>query len=163
MEIRAAQKQDLAQMLDIYNAEVMDGVATLDLTPWDMDQWREWFAQHRAQGRPVLAAAEGQRVLGYASLSEFRSKEAYRSTAELSVYVARSARGQGVASALMAEILDHARRDEGLHNVVSVITGGNEASVRLHEKFRFAYCGTVPQVGEKFGRYLDVVYYSLIV
>ena len=61
------------------------------------------------------------------------------------------------------EILQKAREDARTHNVVSVITAGNEASIRLHERFGFTFCGTVPEVGAKFGRLLDIDHYSLIV
>ena len=69
-------------------------------------------------------------------------------------------RGRGVATALMEAILAEARRDPGTHTVVSVITDGNEASRRLHEKFGFTYCGAIREVGMKFGRYLDILNFS---
>lgn len=163
MIIRRAEESDLQELLDIYNYEVKNGVATLDLQPKDLAQWREWFDGHKSAHHPLLVAEREGRVAGYASLSSYREKEAYRSTAELSVYVAPDARGCGVATALMEAILKEARRDESLHTVVSVITSGNEASCRLHEKFGFEFCGTIREVGMKFGRYLDIDNYRLSV
>ncbi|MDD7509904.1 MAG: GNAT family N-acetyltransferase, partial [Oscillibacter sp.] len=69
--------------------------------------------------------------------------------------------GRGIASALMEAVLRLAREDAGTHTVVSVIAGGNAASVRLHEKFGFTCSGTLHEVGLKFGRYLDIVNYEL--
>ena len=99
---------------------------------------------------------------GYASLSEYRIKEAYRSTAELSVYVGQEFRRQGVASALISEVLRTARERGTLHSVVSVITAGNDASECLHSKFGFMACGTLHQVGFKHGKYQDIDNFELI-
>lgn len=164
MYIRIAEEKDLPALLDIYNDEVLHGISTLDLNPRTMAEWREWFAHHNVDNHPLLTAeTENGKVAGYASLSEYRDKEAYRSSVELSIYVARSCRGKGVASVLMETILDMARADDRTHLVVSVITDGNEASQRLHDKFGFTFCGIVPEVGMKFGRYQNIRNYALLV
>ena len=108
-------------------------------------------------------AEQAGRVAGYACLSPYRSKEAYRSTVELSIYIGPDFRRQGVATALMEAILREARQDPETHTVVSVITDGNEASRKLHEKFGFTYCGAIREVGMKFGAYQDILNFSLIV
>lgn len=162
--IRIAEEKDLPALLDIYNDEVLHGISTLDLTPRTMAEWREWFAHHNVDNHPLLTAElENGKVAGYASLSDYREKEAYRSSAELSIYVARDCRGKGVASVLMETILDMARADDRTHLVVSVITDGNEASERLHDKFGFTFCGIVPEVGMKFDRYQNIRNYALLV
>lgn len=161
MQIRTAEAGDLEALLAIYNYEVEHGVATLDLHPKTLAQRREWLLCHNVGHHPLIVAEADGRVAGYASLSPYREKEAYSSTVELSVYVHPECRGQGVATALMERILDMAQKDDALHLVVSVITAGNAASVRLHEKFGFAYCGSLHQVGRKFGRYLDIENYEL--
>ena len=68
-----------------------------------------------------------------------------------------------MASKLMAHILEHAKKTETLHTVVSVITAGNAASTALHERFGFTYCGLTPQVGFKHGKYQDTETYALLV
>ncbi len=175
IRIRKAQRRDLEALLAIYNHEVLFGVATLDLTPKTLDEWEEWFRAHTGEDHPIYTAeAAGEaagkaeaggisagEIAGYASLSPYREKEAYRSTVELSVYVAPAWRRRGVASALMEEILRAARENARLHTVVSVITSGNAASARLHEKFGFTFCGTIREVGMKFGSYQDIDNYSL--
>ena len=122
-----------------------------------------WYTSHNVGNHPLLVAEEGEEVLGYASLSPYRDFDAYLQTVELSVYIAPAHRGRGVASALMDAILRLARENADTHTVVSVIAGGNAASVRLHEKFGFTYSGTLHEVGLKFGRYLDIVNYELCV
>ena len=163
MEIRVARREDLQQLLDIYNYEVVHGVATLDLQPKSLEEWGQWFDAHNIKNHPLLVAEQAGRVAGYASLSPYRSKEAYRSTVELSIYIGPDFRRQGVATALMEAILREARQDPETHTVVSVITDGNEASRKLHEKFGFTYCGAIREVGMKFGAYQDILNFSLII
>ena len=147
--------------MPIYNYEVEYGVATLDLNLKKMDEWEQWFYAHNVENHPLIIAELDGEAAGYASLSSYREKEAYRSTVELSVYVSPDHRRNGVATALMQEILDIARADETIHLVVSVITAGNEASIKLHGKYGFTYCGTIHEVGTKFGRLLDIENYEL--
>ncbi len=163
MVIREGRISDLEQLTEIYNYEVINGVATLDLREKTLDERREWFFSHNVDNHPLIVCETDGRVAGYATLSPYREKEAYSSTVELSIYVGHEFRHRGIATRLMAEILDMARKDERTHNVVSVITGGNEASVKLHDKFGFTFCGTIPEVGAKFGRMLDIDNFCLIV
>ncbi len=159
--IRKSEERDLPALLDIYNHEVLCSTATFDLNPKTFEERRVWFFEHNVGNHPLITAEYGGEVAGYASLSPYREKEAYKSTVELSVYVAEKFRGKGVASALMKEILRLAREDENTHTVISVITEGNGASVHLHEKFGFTYCGTMHDVGVKFGKYLNIVNFEL--
>lgn len=163
MQIRIAKIGDLQSLLDIYNYEVRNGVATFDLQEKTLAEWETWFYAHNIQNHPLIVAERDGTVVGYASLSAYREKEAFASTVELSVYVAPDARRKGVASALMQSMLDMARADTAIHTVVSVITKDNAASVHLHQKFSFQYCGTMTEVGMKFGQLLDIVHYQLLV
>ena len=161
MKIRKAEEKDLAQLLAIYNYEVEHSTSTFDLTPKTMEQQRCWLHAHNKENHPLIVAEEKGRILGYASLSPYREKEAYRATVELSVYVDYHFRRKGVAGALMEEILREAAEDSGTETVVSVITSGNEVSIRLHEKYGFIFCGTIPNVGKKFGKKLSIDNYCL--
>lgn len=163
MTIRTAAERDLPALTEIYNYEVVNGTATFDIHPKTVKERAEWFSEHNKDNHPLLAAEEDGEVVGYASLSAYRPKEAYSSTVELSVYVAPTARGKGAATALLAEILQTAKNDPRTHTVISVITAGNDISVRLHRRFGFSYCGTLREVGVKFGEYRDTVLYSLMV
>ena len=162
MTIRPARESDLPELLAIYNYEVEHGVATLDLNPRTLAEWEEWFRQHQTDTQFILAGEENGAAVGYASLSEYRQKEAYASTAELSVYISPEHRRKGAASALMGAVLDRAKACGKLHSVVSVITAGNGASEKLHQKFGFTFCGTLHQVGFKHGQYRDIDNFELI-
>lgn len=163
MLIRKAEAADVPAMLEIYNDEVLHGTATLDLHPKTMESRMEWFRAHNTANHPLMVAETAQGVAGYVSLSPYREKEAYRSTVELSIYVRRDCRGQGIASALMKRIIEWAEDDPDTHTIISVISSGNAASVRLHERFGFTYCGTIREVGVKFGQYLDIENYQRLV
>lgn len=159
--IRDAREDDLPAFLAIYNAEVEGSTATMDLSPVTAEERRAWFFAHGTQSRPLLAAECDGETVGYASLSDFRPKAGYRPTAELSVYVARPFRGQGIGRALMTELLRRAKEEPSLHTVVSVITGENEGSMKLHESLGFRQVGRIPEAGYKMGRYIDMLFYEI--
>ncbi len=162
MTIRKAEEKDLQALLSIYNYEVINGAATLDLTPKTIDEWKRWYMAH-TDSHVILTAEENGIPIGYASLSGYREKEAYSSTVELSVYIDPNYRNKGVATALMGEIIEIAKSDVAIHLIVSVITSSNKASEKLHQKFGFAYCGTLHEVGFKNGAYQSINNYELLV
>ncbi len=161
MIIRTALEKDIMPLLDIYNNEVLNSTSTFDLNPKTYEEWRTWFFAHNVDNHPLIVAEIDGQVAGYASLSSYREKEAYKSTVELSVYVGVEFRRRGVATALMEEILRMARQDSSVHTVVSVITSENAESEKLHHKMGFTFCGTIHEVGEKFGRFLSISNYEL--
>lgn len=163
MIIRIAKESDMPQLLNIYNYEVLNGLATFDLRARTLDERMEWFRAHNKDNHPLIVAEIDERAVGYASLSSYRDKEAYAKTVELSVYIDPEYRRRGIARSLMANLLDEARRREDIHTVISVITEGNDASVKLHQEFGFSWCGTMKEVGQKFGRMLDIVNYQIMV
>lgn len=161
--IRPAQQQDLPALLAIYNHEILNGVATFDLQPKSLAERQSWFDEHNKNNHPLLVAEQNGEVLGYASLSRYAEKAAYNSTVELSVYIAPSARRQGIASQLMHAVIELAKKDNATHLIVSLITGTNQASISLHQKFGFNKVGTLHQVGYKHQQFLDVHIYELFV
>ncbi|MBQ3049446.1 MAG: N-acetyltransferase [Oscillospiraceae bacterium] len=163
MTIRKALQKDLPAMLEIYNYEVLNSTATMDIHPKTLEERQVWFDEHNTENHPLIVAEIDGKVVGYASLSRYSEKEAYRRTVELSVYIDKEYRERGIASALMEYLIEEAKKDPEIHTIVSVITGENQASVNLHEKFGFSLCGRVHEVGKKFGRYLDIINYELIV
>ncbi|MFR3729970.1 N-acetyltransferase family protein [Lacrimispora sp.] len=163
MIIRTAEEKDMPQLLDIYNYEVEHGFATFDLTPKSMEERMVWFREHNVENHPLIVAEADGKAVGYASLSSYRPKEAYKTTVELSVYVDREYRRKGIAGKLTSRIIEIARERDDIHTVISVITGGNEASCLLHEHLGFVHCGTMKEMGMKFGKMLDIVNYQLMV
>jgi phosphinothricin acetyltransferase len=161
--IRAAEHRDLLYLVDIYNYEVEHSTATLDINPQTSEQRHEWLIAHNVKNHPLIVAEADNKVVGYASLSPYREKEGYSCTVELSIYVSTNFRKHGVASILLASIIDLARKDPSIHTIISIITEGNEASANLHKKFGFSLCGTVKEAGYKFGRFIDIDQYQLLV
>lgn len=163
--IRRAVREDVPFLLDIYNYEVVNSAATLDLNPRTLDEWYAWYEAHQTDLHPLFVAecAKAGTVLGYSSFSPFRSKEGYRSTVELSIYVSKDARGRGVATMLLEALVDHAWASDEIHLVISIITSENVPSMHLHRKFGFTYRGTLHEVGHKMGRYVGISIYELMV
>ena len=155
MLIRLAEQADSEAVRRIYNQEVRQSAATFDLverTPEDQEAW----LSERSGAFSVLVAELDNLVVGFAALSPYKERAAYRTTVENSVYVDPEWRGRGVADGLLVELLVVARTS-GFHVVVARIGGGNEASIALHEKHGFTRVGTEREVGRKFGRWQDVV------
>ena len=161
--IRSIAKDDVFACLSIYNYEVEHGVATLDLEARTLEEWHECYNAHSDEHHPIIVGNINDVVVGYASLSPYRLKDAFKSTVELSIYIHKDYRGQGVEKQLMERILEMAKADTMIHNVVSVITAGNEESTKLHNRFGFTYCGLNPEVGFKHGKYQDTETYALLV
>ncbi len=159
IRVRKAAECDLPALLDIYNYVVRTSAATFDLEEQTLEQRRKWFAKFDDQ-YPLLVADEDGTVVGYACLSKFRDRPAYRQTAESSVYVHRDHQGKGIGKRLMTELIGLAQT-LGYHTIVAGITSGNGASVNLHVQLGFQPIGVFREVGFKFGRYHDVTFYQL--
>lgn len=155
--IRPATEADLPAILAIYNDAVINTAAIWNDDIVDLDNRIAWFRTRVGQGFPVLVAVEGETVLGYASYGDFRAFQGYRFTVENSIYVATSARGKGAGSALLSALVD-AAKEQGKHMMVAGIEAGNAVSLRLHEKQGFVETARMPEIGFKFGRYLDLVF-----
>ena len=155
--IRPATEADLPAILAIYNDAVVNTAAIWNDDIVDLDNRIAWFRTRTGQGFPVLVAVDGDHVLGYASYGDFRAFQGYRFTVENSIYVAGAARGKGAGSALLAALVDAARA-QGKHMMVAGIEAGNGVSLRLHAKQGFVETARMPELGFKFGRYLDLVF-----
>lgn len=151
---RPATDKDLPAITDIYNQAVLGATGTFDTEPKTLEQQRDWFARHGA-AHPVIVAEEAGKVVGWASLSPYSDRCAYARTAEVSVYIDEKSRGRGLGGALLEKILV-AGKAADIKQVLARVTEGNEASLRLHAKRGFFEAGRLRQVGEKFGRILDV-------
>lgn len=153
--IRAAIPEDGDALAAIYNDAVTGSTAIWNDITVDAANRRAWLAARRAAGFPVLVAERGGQVAGYASYGPFRAFDGFRGTVEHSVYVAAEFRGQGLAAKLMQALIAQARQD-GVHVMVGAIEAGNAASIALHRKFGFGNDHIMHQIGQKFGRWLDL-------
>jgi phosphinothricin acetyltransferase len=153
--IRLATDADLADILVIYNHAIEHTTAVFEYRPHTLDMRREWFRGKHAASIPVFVAVEGGRVIGFASYGPFRAWPAYKYSIELSVYVDVSARRRGLGTELVRAVIDDARARD-LHVVMAGITVDNAISLRLHEKLGFVEVAHIPEVGYKFGKWLDL-------
>lgn len=161
--IRPAVPEDIPALAEMYNYEIANTTVVFHTEPKSLEERTAWFYEHNIGNHPLLTAELDGEAAGYACLSGYRPQAAYDATVELSLYVDRRFRRRGIARKLMAAILEEARRCPDIHTVVSVITGENEASLRLHREFGFEDCGTIREAGRKFGRWLDIVNLQLMV
>ena len=162
VEIRHAERRDAEGIRAIYNRFVTESTALFDLVPRTLDEQVQWIDEH-AGGHPALVAvvpdAPGDvpgGVVGFGSLSPFRTRPAYAGTVENSVYLLDAFQGRGIGRLLLDELIRLAQA-HGFHTVIARISGGNEASIGLHEACGFVTVGIEREVGRKFGRWLDVV------
>ena len=160
-QIDDASEADLPGILEIYNDAVHHTLAIWNETPVDLANRLDWWHARRAQGYPVLVARDSDgTVLGYASFGDWRPFEGFRHTVEHSVYIHPSARGRGVARGLMTALIERAR-EASKHVMVAGIESGNAASLALHRRLGFTVTAEMPQVGCKFGRWLDLTFMQL--
>ena len=157
LPIRPAADADLAQITSIYADAVLHGTATFEIVPPDETEMQARRAALLAGGYPYLVAEDGGRVLGYAYAGPYRTRPAYRSTVEDSIYVAPGAQGRGVGRALLARLLEESRA-RGFRQMVAVIGDSqNAASIGVHRALGFDLVGVFKDVGYKHGRWLDSV------
>jgi L-amino acid N-acyltransferase len=158
-QIRDAKVSDVSSLLTIYNDVLATSTSIFSDIKRSPDDQSKWFEDRRSQGWPVLVAHREDEVIGYASYGPFRTWPGYKHTVENSIYLAPSARGQGVGTQLLAALLQRAE-EQRLHAVVAGIDGENVASMRLHEKLGFMKVAQLKEVGRKFDRWLDLVFYQ---
>jgi L-amino acid N-acyltransferase len=159
--IRQATEEDLPEILAIYNDIILNTTAVYDYLPHNLEMRRSWFASKRKEGYPVFVAAGDQKILGFSSIGPFRAWAAYKYSIENSVYVAAGHRGKGIGKSLVPPLIQAARQKE-LHAIIASIDAENAASIRLHESFGFEEVAHFKQVGFKFGHWLDLKFFELI-
>ena len=155
--IRPATEADLGAIAEIYNDAVLTTTAIWDDAVVDAENRKAWMEARQKQNYPVLVAEEDSVVVGYGSFGDFRAFDGYRFSVEHSVYVREGIRRRGVASSLLAALIDKAR-ELGKHVMIAGIAADNEASLRLHAKLGFIETARMPEVGRKFDRWLDLVF-----
>jgi phosphinothricin acetyltransferase len=154
VQIRTARLTDAEAIRGIYNRSILT-IATFDMEPRSLEDQQGWLAQ-RSGAHVVLVADDSGTLAGFASLSPYRDRPAYRTTVENSVYVDQSHQGKGVGKKLMTELVDTAR-DHGFHSMIARIVSSNAASIALHRAVGFEIVGVEKEVGRKLGKWLDVV------
>jgi L-amino acid N-acyltransferase len=164
LRIRLAEVTDAAAIRAIYNVEVTTATSTFDLVPRSLAEQEAWL-DARSGAFSAIVAVDGAGgedvVVGFASLSPYKERAAYRTSVEDSVYVARDRNGEGIGRLLLTHVVDVARAS-GFHAVLARIEAGGAASRALHARCGFELVGVEREVGRKFNRWLDVAVMQLV-
>jgi phosphinothricin acetyltransferase len=157
-EIRDARAEDLPDIREIYNHYVRNSVVTFDEDEMTLKEWRLKFAYLVKLDMPfIVAESPSGQVLGYALVTPWKQKKAYRYTVENSIYLGPASTGKGLGRALLGELLERSTV-AGIKEVIAVIAdSGADASITLHERFGFEEVGRMGKVGFKFNRWLGTV------
>jgi L-amino acid N-acyltransferase YncA len=157
LEIRPAAAADLPAITGIYEHAVLYGTATFELIPPDLAEMTRRFAALIDGGFPYLVAALENRVVGYAYAGAYRPRPAYRFTVENSVYLQPAIHRRGIGMQLLQRLIGESEQ-RGYRQMIAVIgDSANAGSIGVHSKCGFQMIGTHPNVGLKFGRWLDTV------
>ena|SRR5688500_12376645 len=157
IRIRPATAAELGAINDIYNHYVLHSTCTYQEEPETLESRTAWFGAHGPEHPITVAVAGDGAVLGWASLSRFHPRSAYRRTVENSVYVSHEHQRRGIGRALLADLINRAKALDH-HTILAIIDGDQPGSVALHQAFGFTRVAYLPELGYKFGRWLNVIY-----
>jgi L-amino acid N-acyltransferase len=160
--VHCTRERHAAAILEILNDAIVTSTAIYDYQPRPTAWMAQWFETKAAGGYPVIGAEDASGTLmGFATYGEFRGRPAYKYSIEHSVYVHEKHRRKGVARRLLEELIGLARKQE-YHLIVGGIDAANTASIAFHEALGFEHAGTIRHAGFKFGKWLDLAFYQLI-
>ncbi|MBM3387137.1 MAG: N-acetyltransferase family protein [Betaproteobacteria bacterium] len=149
-------------ILDIFNEAIVGSTALYDYQPRPLASMTAWFDNKIQANFPVLGMEdETGKLLAFGSYGTFRAWPAFKYSVEHSVYVHKDHRGAGLGQAIMQALIEVAR-ERGVHALIGAIDASNAGSIALHQRLGFRHVGTLPQVGFKFGRWLDLAFYQLL-
>ncbi|MBV1883057.1 MAG: GNAT family N-acetyltransferase [Pseudomonadales bacterium] len=158
--IREATEKDAEAIAEIYNYYIQKTVVTFEEE--DLDEYALSERMHKVQmsGFSWLVAVENEKIIGYSYSSEWNGRGAYKSTAEVSVYLSPSLKAKGWGTKLYQALFSRLR-DKSIHVVIGGITLPNPASIAIHEKFGMEKVAHFKEIGYKFGQWLDVGYWQV--
>ena len=160
LSFRKAEERDLGTILGIYNYYVLNTTANFFRHPVSQEEFRQLIFIGHEKYQTYLIDFSGQNV-GFCFFTQYKKKDAYDRTAEIGVYLGPEyvARGFGISA---VAFLENVAREKQIRVLIASISGENVASMRLFEKLGYRKCAHYRGVGEKFGRFLDVVDYQKI-
>lgn len=158
--VRPALAGDAAGINAVYNPFIRTSPITFETIEHTQAQRLTWIDAHARNPRhPAFVAEADGRVIGYANAAEFDPRAAYETSVKVSVFVDPARHRGGAGGALYAALFGALSRQD-VHRAYALIVAPNPASVALHERFGFAYVSTLSEVGRKFGRYYDVMWFE---
>ena len=153
---RIAHRDDLAEIVDIYNSTVASRMVTADTENISVASRLAWFEDHDPQRRPLWVVEQDGAILGWLSYSNFYGRPAYSGTAELSIYLHEAHRGKGLGRYFLEQAIQHAPQI-GVHTLLGFIFGHNGPSLKLFERFGFARWANMPGVATLDGVERDLI------
>ncbi len=160
--VQCEQKRHAGAILAIFNEAIANTTALYVYEPRTMGMMTEWFEAKLKGKYPVIGMeSDLGELMGFASYGTFRAWPAYKYSVEHSVYVDTRFRRRGVGKRLVEEIIT-AAKGQDYHVLIGGIDATNAASIKLHGELGFTHCGTIRHAGFKFGKWLDLVFYQLI-
>jgi phosphinothricin acetyltransferase len=149
-------------ILAILNEAIVNSTALYDYHPRPPESMVTWFATKRNNDFPVIGVEDDAgELLAFASYGTFRAFPAFKYSVEHSIYVRVDQRGAGLGRLLLQRLIGVAR-ERGVHTLIGGIDMDNPGSIALHTRFGFEHAGTIRQAGFKFGRWLDLGFYQLL-
>ncbi|MFM7606755.1 MAG: N-acetyltransferase family protein [Prosthecobacter sp.] len=146
----------------IFNEAIAHSTALYDYEPRSPEVMEAWWAAKQASNLPVIGVLdENGTLMGFGSYGPFRPHAAYQYSVEHSIYVDARFRGRGIGKELLRRLIDRAT-EQGYHMMIGVIDAENTGSIALHAKAGFESCGHIRHAGYKFGRWLDLALYQLV-
>jgi L-amino acid N-acyltransferase YncA len=159
-KIEDAEIDDIEEIRDIYAHYVLNTTVNLDEIVPSLDELQETYELVVDKSLPYKVARHNGNVIGFAYAQPFRKRLAYRFTVENSIYVDKNFTGNGIAQALMSEIIEECKTD-GYKQMIAVVVGDdNTPSINLHQKLGFVERGRLQKVGFKFGKWLDTLLFQ---
>lgn len=160
MNIRKVDLEDAAQIAEVYNYYIQNTHQTFETEPLSAEEMRERIAEI-VEKYPYVVAEEDGEIWGYAYATQFKLRQAYAYSAEVSIYVKNAAKQKGIGTRLYEKLFDELA-ETNIHAMVAGISLPNDASVKFHEKLGFTKVAHFRQIGYKLGRWVDVGYWELI-
>lgn len=150
------------KILDIFNDVILNSTALYEYKPRTPESMISWFKAKQEGNFPVIGIEDERGgLLGFGSYGTFRAWPAYKYSVEHSVYVCKDQRGKGLGRLIMSNIIQNART-QGYHVLIGGIDESNLASICMHTNLGFVYAGTIKHAGFKFGHWLNLSFYQLI-
>ena len=163
MFLKNCSEKHLPEILAIFNEAIINTTSLYDYEPRTIEKMYDFYNERTEKNIPIIGAFdENNTLLGFATYGSFRPHDGYKFTAEHSVYVHTDQRGKGLGKILLLELIKEAKQRD-VHSLIAVIDADNNISITLHEQLGFKFCGKIPQAGFKFERWLDIVFYQLII
>ena len=159
--IRGVEIRDAADIAAIYNYYIRETIITFETEEIDTAEMENRIKKILEAGYPFIVHEENNKITGYAYVGKFRERSAYSESLETSIYLDINEKGRGIGRKLYKRLIE-LPQEAGVHVLIGVVSYPNLASQRLHESVGFEKAGVIKEAGKKFGKYIDVEFWSYI-